>query len=130
MQKHLSPVNRQVAGAWGESGGSHQIVGYHGYWPVSGREVEPRYGGAAALKAFVDAAHQRGIRVLLDVVHSHACPNVGEGLQLQDGTENQYFLEGGQGWHPAWGTKLFNYGRPEVLHFLLSNLKYWQTEYH
>jgi 1,4-alpha-glucan branching enzyme len=55
---------------------------------------------------------------------------VGEGLQLQDGTEDQYFLPGGQGWHPSWGTKLFDYGKPEVLHFLLSNLKFWQDEYH
>lgn len=68
--------------------------------------------------------------MLLDVVHSHACPNIGEGLNMQDGTEDQYFLFGGRGWHPAWGTRLFDYAKHEVLHLLLSNLKYWMQEYH
>ncbi len=81
----LSPVNKQVAGAWGESGGSHQIVGYHGYWPISGREVEPRYGGEKALKAFVDAAHKRGIRVLLDLINN----------QIHE--QHEYFVA-----HPEW----------------------------
>lgn len=53
-----------------------------------------------------------------------------DGLNLLGGTEDQYFLSGQRGWHPAWGTKLFNYGKHEVIHFLLSNLKYWLEEYH
>ena len=108
----------------------HPYYGSFGYQVTNFFAAAHWYGDPEDLKYLVNKAHELGIRVLLDVVHSHACPNVGEGLQLQDGTENQYFLEGGQGWHPAWGTKLFNYGRPEVLHFLLSNLKYWQKEYH
>ena len=108
----------------------HPYYGSFGYQVTNFFAAAHWYGEPDDLKYLVNKAHELGIRVLLDVVHSHACPNVGEGLQLQDGTENQYFLEGGEGWHPAWGTKLFNYGRPEVLHFLLSNLKYWQTEYH
>ena len=108
----------------------HPYYGSFGYQVTNFFAASHWYGEPEGLKYLVNKAHELGIRVLLDVVHSHACPNVGEGLQLQDGTENQYFLEGGQGWHPAWGTKLFNYGRVEVLHFLLSNLKYWQTEYH
>ncbi len=108
----------------------HPYYGSFGYQVTNFFAASHWYGEPEELKYLVNKAHELGIRVLLDVVHSHACPNVGEGLQLQDGTENQYFLEGGQGWHPAWGTKLFNYGRVEVLHFLLSNLKYWQTEYH
>ena len=68
--------------------------------------------------------------VLLDVVHSHASDNASDGLNLLDGTDNQYFIGGPWGWHPAWGTKLFDYGKYEVLHFLLSNLKYWLEEYH
>lgn len=108
----------------------HPYYGSFGYQVTNFFAAAHWYGDPADLKYLVNTAHGMGIRVLLDVVHSHACPNVGEGLQLQDGTENQYFLEGGQGWHPAWGTKLFNYGRVEVLHFLLSNLKYWQKEYH
>jgi 1,4-alpha-glucan branching enzyme len=70
-----------------------------------------------------------GIAVLLDLVHSHAAPNVDEGLAKFDGTEYQYFHGGGKGLHPAWGTKLFDYGKPEVVHFLLSNLKFWLEEY-
>ena len=108
----------------------HPYYGSFGYQVTNFFAAAHWYGDPEDLKYLVNKAHEMGIRVLLDVVHSHACPNVGEGLQLQDGTENQYFLEGGQGWHPAWGTKLFNYGRVEVLHFLLSNLKFWQTEYH
>ena len=108
----------------------HPYYGSFGYQVTNFFAAAHWYGDPEDLKYLVNTAHGMGIRVLLDVVHSHACPNVGEGLQLQDGTENQYFLEGGQGWHPSWGTKLFNYGRVEVLHFLLSNLKYWQTEYH
>ena len=108
----------------------HPYYGSFGYQVTNFFAAAHWYGEPDDLKYLVNKAHGLGIRVLLDVVHSHACPNVGEGLQMQDGTENQYFLEGGQGWHPAWGTKLFNYNRVEVLHFLLSNLKFWQTEYH
>ena len=108
----------------------HPYYGSFGYQVTNFFAAAHWYGEPDDLKYLVNTAHGMGIRVLLDVVHSHACPNVGEGLQLQDGTEDQYFLSGGEGWHPAWGTKLFNYGRVEVLHFLLSNLKYWQDEYH
>ena len=88
------------------------------------------YGEPDDLKTLVDKAHSLGMYVLLDVVHSHACANVGEGLNLFDGTEDQYFLPGERGNHPAWGSKLFNYAKHEVIHFLLSNLKFWQEEYH
>ena len=70
-----------------------------------------------------------GIAVLLDIVHSHAVGNEGDGLNKFDGTTSQFFHEGEKGNHPAWGTKLFNYGKSEVVHFLLSNLKYWMEEY-
>ena len=108
----------------------HPYYGSFGYQVTNFFAASHWYGDPDDLKYLINKAHEAGIRVLLDVVHSHACPNVGEGLQLQDGTDEQYFLTGGEGWHPAWGTRLFNYNRPEVLHFLLSNLKYWQTEYH
>ena len=70
-----------------------------------------------------------GIAVLLDIVHSHAVKNTAEGINEFDGTVYQFFHEGERGDHPAWGTKLFNYGKNEVIHFLLSNLKFWLTEY-
>ena len=108
----------------------HPYYGSFGYQVTNFFAAAHWYGVPEDLKYLVNKAHEMDIRVLLDVVHSHSCPNVGEGLQLQDGTDEQYFLTGGEGWHPAWGTRLFNYGRPEVLHFLLSNLKFWQTEYH
>ena len=71
-----------------------------------------------------------GIRVLLDVVHSHAVKNTAEGINMFDGTTWQFFHDGPKGDHPAWGTKCFDYGKTGVLHFLLSNLKFWMTEYH
>ena len=88
------------------------------------------YGPPEDLKYLINKAHEMGLSVLLDVVHSHACPNEGEGLNKQDGTEDQYFLYGERGWHPSWQTRIFDYGKNEVLHFLLSNLKYWQEEFH
>ncbi|MDR1262688.1 MAG: alpha amylase C-terminal domain-containing protein [Oscillospiraceae bacterium] len=88
------------------------------------------YGDPDGLKRLIDAAHGLGIAVLLDVVHSHASGNYAEGIAEFDGTEYQFFHSGGKGWHPAWGTRLFDYSRPGVVHFLLSNLKYWLNEYH
>ena len=64
------------------------------------------------------------------MVHSHAVKNVGDGLNLFDGSSDQYFHQGARGEHAAWNTKLFNYGKDEVIHFLLSNLKFWLETYH
>ncbi len=108
----------------------HPYYGSFGYQVTNFFAAAHWYGVPEDLKYLIDTAHSLGIRVLLDVVHSHACPNPGEGLREQDGTEWQYFHAGGEGWHPAWGTQLFDYNKPEVLHFLLSNLKFWQDEYH
>ena len=108
----------------------HPYYGSFGYQVTNFFAPSSWYGEPDGLRYLINKAHGMGLRVLLDVVHSHACPNVGEGLQYQDGTDGQYFLEGGEGRHPAWGTRLFNYKRPEVLHFLLSNLKYWMEEFH
>ena len=88
------------------------------------------FGKPEELKRLVDTAHKMGIAVLLDVVHSHASANTREGLNEFDGTSYQFFHEGAKGNHSAWGTKCFNYDKNEVIHFLLSKLKFWQTEYH
>ena len=85
---------------------------------------------ARDLKELINTAHKMGITVLLDVVHSHAVKNGGEGLNYFDGSHYQYFHEGARGYHTAWDTKLFNYDKNEVLHFLLSNLKFWMETYH
>ena len=88
------------------------------------------FGRPEDLKYLVDRAHKLGLRVLLDVVHSHAVRNTAEGINQFDGTEWQFFHSGPKGDHPAWGTKCFDYGKDGVLHFLLSDLAFWLTEYH
>lgn len=108
----------------------HPYYASFGYQVTNFFAPSYRYGTPEELKYLINKAHGMGIAVLLDVVHSHACPNEGEGLNRQDGTDEQYFLPGERGWHPAWKTRIFNYGRQEVIHFLLSNLKYWQEEFH
>ena len=65
----LSPTNQQATGHFAGTDG-HEYAGYHGYWPSRGRSVEPRFGGGDALRALVDEAHRRGIRVLLDLINN------------------------------------------------------------
>ena len=108
----------------------HPYYASFGYQVSSFYAASSRFGTPNELKSLIDTAHSMGIAVLLDVVHSHAVKNVGEGLNLFDGTEYQFFHIGERGDHPAWDTKLFNYNKNEVLHFLLSNLNFWLTEYH
>lgn len=103
----------------------HPYYGSFGYQVSNFFAASSRYGKSEDLKKLIDTAHQMGIAVLLDVVHSHAVKNTNEGLNCFDGTEYQFFHKGSKGDHSAWGTKLFNYGKNEVIHFLLSNLKYW-----
>lgn len=107
----------------------HPFYGSFGYQVSSFYAASSRFGYPNDLKYLIDKAHGMGIRVLLDVVHSHAVNNTLEGINLFDGTDHQFFHSGAEGDHPAWGTKLFDYDKPEVLHFLLSNLKFWLEEY-
>ena len=108
----------------------HPYYASFGYQVTNFFAASSRFGMPEELKKLVDTAHKMGIAVLLDVVHSHACKNTREGINEFDGTACQFFHEGPKGEHSAWGTKCFDYGKNEVIHFLLSNLKYWQTEYH
>ena len=108
----------------------HPYYGSFGYQVSNFFAVSSRFGRGRELKRLINTAHKMGIAVLLDVVHSHAVKNTGDGLNMFDGTEYQYFHRGERGNHSAWDTKLFNYGKNEVLHFLLSNLKYWLEIYH
>ena len=108
----------------------HPYYGSFGYQVSNFFAASSRYGSSNDLKDLINTAHEMGIAVLLDVVHSHAVKNTNEGLNEFDGTVYQFFHEGGKGDHSAWGTKLFNYGKNEVLHFLLSNLKYWMEVFH
>ncbi|MCL2095309.1 MAG: alpha-amylase family glycosyl hydrolase [Oscillospiraceae bacterium] len=107
----------------------HPYYGSFGYQVSNFFAVSSRFGTPEELKRLIDTAHEMGIAVLLDLVHSHAAPNADEGLAKFDGTEYQYFHAGERGSHPTWGTRLFDYGKGEVLHFLLSNLKFWLEEY-
>ena len=108
----------------------HPYYASFGYQVTNFFAPSSRFGTPDELKEMVNAAHEMGIAVLLDVVHSHASKNTREGFNEFDGTDYQYFHAGPRGDHTAWGTKCFHYGKHEVLHFLLSNLKYWQTQFH
>ena len=107
----------------------HPYYASFGYQVASFFAASSKYGTPYELKMLIDEAHKMGIAVLLDLVHSHAVGNEGDGLNMFDGTVYQYFHEGSKGDHSAWGTKLFNYDKNQVIHFLLSNLKYWLTEF-
>ena len=108
----------------------HPYYGSFGYQVSNFFAASSWFGKPEDLKYLVNKAHKLGIRVLLDVVHSHAVKNTAEGINMFDGTTWQFFHDGEKGDHPAWGTKCFNYGKDEVIHFLLSNLAFWMTEYH
>ena len=108
----------------------HPYYGSFGYQVSNFYAASSRFGLPGELKSLIDTAHEMGIAVLLDVVHSHAVKNTAEGINEFDGTTYQFFHDGPRGDHPAWGTKLFNYNKNEVIHFLLSNLKFWMDEYH
>jgi len=108
----------------------HPYYGSFGYQVANFFAASSWFGKPEDLKYLVNKAHKLGLRVLLDVVHSHAVKNTAEGINEFDGTVWQFFHDGPKGDHPAWGTKCFNYGKDEVIHFLLSNLAFWMTEYH
>lgn len=108
----------------------HPYYASFGYQVTNFYAASSRFGKPDDLRSLVNKAHEMGIAVLLDVVHSHAAPNSREGINMFDGTTHQFFHAGPRGDHKAWKTKCFDYSKPEVLHFLLSNLKFWQEEYH
>ncbi len=108
----------------------HPYYGSFGYHVSSFFAASSRFGTPEELKELIDAAHAQGIAVIMDIVHSHAVKNENEGLGNFAGDPNQYFYPGDRHEHPAWDSLCFDYGKNEVLHFLLSNCKYWLEEYH
>ena len=108
----------------------HPYYGSFGYHVSSFFAPSSRFGTPEELKALIDAAHQAGLTVLMDIVHSHAVNNEVEGISKFDGTDYQYFHTGGRGRHHAWDSRCFDYGKSQVLHFLLSNCRYWLDEFH
>lgn len=107
----------------------HPYYGSFGYHVSSFFAPCSRFGTPEDLKYLIDTAHGMGIAVLLDIVHSHAVKNIAEGLNNLDGSGHQYFHSGGKGEHPQWDSKCFDYGKPEVSRFLLSNVRYWLEEF-
>ena len=96
-------------------------------YPFVGRNKREVYD---LQKALIDEAHRNGIAVIMDIVHSHAVKNEVEGLGNLAGDPNQYFYPGDRHEHPAWDSLCFDYGKDDVIHFLLSNCKYWMKEFH
>lgn len=107
----------------------HPYYGSFGYHVSSFFAPSSRFGTPDELKALIDTAHGMGMAVIMDLVHSHAVKNEVEGLGKYDGTRYQFFHNDQRGEHPAWDSYCFNYNKNEVLHFLLSNIRYWMQEY-
>ena len=108
----------------------HPYYGSFGYHVSSFFAPSSRFGTPEELKELIDAAHGMGISVIMDLVHSHSVKNEYEGLGNLAGDPNQYFLPGDRHEHSAWGSLCFDYGKTQVLHYLLSNCKYWLDEFH
>ena len=108
----------------------HPYYGSFGYHVSSFFAASSRFGTPEDLKDLIDQAHKDGIAVIMDIVHSHAVKNEIEGLGNLAGDPNQYFYPGEKHEHPAWDSLCFDYGKDEVIHFLLSNCKYWLEEFH
>ena len=107
----------------------HPYYGSFGYHISNFFAASSRCGTPDELKQLIDEAHQHGIAVIMDLVHSHAVKNEVEGLGDFAGDPHQYFYTGDRREHPAWDSLCFDYGKNEVLHFLLSNCRYWLEEF-
>ena len=107
----------------------HPYYGSFGYHVSSLFAPSSRFGTPYDLKKLVDEAHSMGIAVIMDLVHSHAVKNKLEGLGDFDGTPYQFFHTGARREHVAWDSLCFNYGKDQVIHFLLSNIQYWMGEF-
>ncbi|KAK6942641.1 Glycosyl hydrolase, family 13, catalytic domain [Dillenia turbinata] len=107
----------------------HSYYASFGYHVTNFFAPSSRCGTPEDLKSLIDKAHELGLLVLMDIVHSHASNNVLDGLNMFDGTDGHYFHSGSRGYHWMWDSRLFNYGSWEVLRFLLSNARWWLEEY-
>lgn len=107
----------------------HPYYGSFGYHVSNFFAPSSRFGTPEELKELIDKAHEMGIAVIMDIVHSHAVKNEMEGLGNFAGDGCQYFMQGERREHPAWDSLCFDYGKNEVIHYLLSNCKYWLEEF-
>jgi 1,4-alpha-glucan branching enzyme len=108
----------------------HPYYGSFGYHVSSFFAPSSRFGAPEDLKRLIDQAHAAGLTVLMDLVHSHAVNNEVEGISRYDGSPYQFFHQGQRGHHRAWDSRCFDYAKHQVLHFLLSNCRYWLDEFH
>ena len=107
----------------------HPFYGSFGYHVSNFFAASSRFGTPEELKELIDKAHEAGIAVIMDLVHSHSVKNANEGLALFDGSPSQYFHTNTRRIHKAWDSLCFDYGKDKVIHFLLSNCRYWLEEY-
>jgi 1,4-alpha-glucan branching enzyme len=107
----------------------HPFYGSFGYHVSSFFAASSRFGTPEEFKELIDKAHKYGIRVIIDLVHSHSVRNENEGLGLLDGSPGQYFHSNERRIHKAWDSLCFDYGKDNVIHFLISNCRYWLEEY-
>ena len=107
----------------------HPYYGSFGYHVSNFFAASSRFGTPEDIKALIDEAHQQGIAVIMDLVHSHAVKNEVEGLGSFAGDPAQYFHSGAKREHVAWDSLCFDYGKDHVMHFLLSNCRFWLEEY-
>ncbi len=107
----------------------HPFYGSFGYHVSNFFAASSRFGTPEELKELIDTAHKAGLRIIMDLVHSHSVKNVNEGLGLFDGSPGLYFHTDHRRYHVAWDSLCFDYGKDNVIHFLLSNCRYWIEEY-
>jgi len=107
----------------------HPFYGSFGYHVANFFAASSRFGTPEELKKLIDTAHEAGLRIIMDIVHSHSVKNLNEGLGLFDGSPGQYFHSDNRRNHIAWDSLCFDYGKDNVIHFLLSNCRYWLEEY-
>ena len=108
----------------------HPYYGSFGYHVSNFFAPTSRCGTPEELKELIRRAHEMGIAVIMDLVHAHYVKNLNEGINELDGSDHHYSKAGDAGNQPYWDSKIFDYGKREVQHFLLSNIKYWLDEYH
>ncbi len=108
----------------------HPYYGSFGYHVANFFAPSSRFGTPEELKELIREAHKVGIRVVMDIVHAHYVKNLNEGINSLDGSPDHYSREGEAGYQKYWDSMIFDYGKREVEHFLLSNVKYWIEEFH